>query len=75
MCGFSRPKVPPPPPTPAPPATEINASSTRLRENAPKTPQTKTSSRVSYSKKRGKQAFRIPLQVNVGSGGSGVNVP
>jgi hypothetical protein len=75
MCGFSRPKVPPPPPTPAPPATEINASSTRLRENAPKAPQTKTSSKVSYSKKRGKQALRIPLQVNVGSGGSGVNVP
>jgi len=75
MCGFSRPKVPPPPPTPAPPATEINASSTRLRENAPKAPQTKTSSKVSYSKKRGKQAIRIPLQVNVGSGGSGVNVP
>jgi hypothetical protein len=75
MCGFSRPKVPPPPPTPAPPATEINASSTRLRENAPKAPQTNTSSKVSYSKKRGKQALRIPLQVNVGSGGSGVNVP
>jgi hypothetical protein len=75
MCGFSRPKVPPPPPTPAPPATEINASSTRLRENAPKAPQTKTSSNVSYSKKRGKQALRIPLQVNVGSSGSGVNVP
>ena len=55
MCGFSRPKLPPPPPTPAPPATEINASSTRLRENAPKAPVTNTSSNVSYSKKRGKQ--------------------
>ena len=51
MCSFSRPKPPPlPPAPPAPPATEANASSTRLREKAPKS-QTKTSSRVSYSKK------------------------
>lgn len=75
MCGFSRPKLPPPPPTPAPPATEINASSTRLREKAPKAVQTNTSSKVSYSKKRGKQALRIPLQVGVGSSGTGANVP
>jgi hypothetical protein len=44
MCGFSRPSLPPPPPTPAPPATEVNASSRRLRENAPKAVQTNTSS-------------------------------
>ena len=55
MCGFSRPKPPPPPPpAPAMPATEVNASSVRLREKAPKTPQVNTSSNVSYSKKRGK---------------------
>ena len=75
MCGFSRPSLPPPPPTPAPPATVINANSASLRDNAPKAVQTNTSSSVSYSKKRGKQALRIPLQVNVGSSGTGANVP
>ena len=76
MCGFSRPKPPPPPPAPpAPPATEVNASSARLREKAPKAPQTSTSSRVSYSRKRGKQALRIPLQVGGTSKQSGANVP
>ena len=76
MCGFSRPKPPPPPPAPpAPPATEVNAASARLREKAPKAPQTKTSSRVSYSRKRGKQALRIPLQVGGTSSQSGANVP
>ena len=76
MCGVSRPKPPPPPPAPpAPPATEVNASSARLREKAPKAPQTKTSSRVSYSRKRGKQALRIPLQVGGTSSQSGANVP
>ena len=75
MCGFSRPKLPPPPPTPAPPATQINASEASIREKAPKAPQTNTSSKVSYSRKRGKQALRIPLQVGVGSTNSGVNVP
>tara|TARA_B100001939_G_scaffold334642_1_gene335820 strand:+ start:1100 stop:1327 length:228 start_codon:yes stop_codon:yes gene_type:complete len=75
MCGFSRPKLPPPPPTPAPPATQVNASEARIRERAPKAPQTRTQSTVSYSKKRGKQALRIPLQVGVGSQNSGVNVP
>jgi|13_taG_2_1085334.scaffolds.fasta_scaffold01687_3 hypothetical protein len=75
MCGFSRPKLPPPPPTPAPPASEINASNTRLREKAPKAPQTKTSSNVSYSKKRGKAALRIPLQVGGSTTQTGANVP
>ena len=77
MCGFSRPKYtpPPPPPTPAPPATEINAGQARLREKAPKAPQVRTASTVSYSKKRGKQALRIPLQVGVTSSGTGANVP
>ena len=77
MCGFSRPKYtpPPPPPTPAPPATEINAGQARLREKAPKAPQVRTASTVSYSKKRGKQALRIPLQVGGTSSQSGANVP
>ena len=77
MCGFSRPKYtpPPPPPTPAPPATEINAGQARLREKAPKAPQVRTASTVSYSKKRGKQALRIPLQVGRTSSGTGANVP
>ena len=77
MCGFSRPKYTPtpPPPTPAPPATEINAGQARLREKAPKAPQVRTASTVSYSKKRGKQALRIPLQVGGTSSGTGANVP
>ena len=77
MCGFSSPKYtpPPPPPTPAPPATEINAGQARLREKAPKAPQVRTASTVSYSKKRGKQALRIPLQVGGTSSGTGANVP
>ncbi len=75
MCVPSRPRTPPPPPTPAPPATEVNASATRLREKAPKTPRVNTSSKVSYSKKRGKAALRIPLQVGVGSNQTGANVP
>ena len=77
MCGFSRPKYtpPPPPPTPAPPATEINAGQARLREKAPKAPQGRTASTVSYSKKRGKQALRIPLHVGGTSSGTGANVP
>ena len=77
MCGFSRPKYspPPPPPTPAAPATEINASQARLRDKAPKAPQVNTASTVSYSKKRGKQALRIPLQIGGGSSGTGANVP
>lgn len=75
MCGFSRPKLPPPPPPPAPPAPEVNAAETKKREVAPKTPRVQTSSKVTYSKKRGKSALRIPLQVGVGSTNSGVNVP
>ncbi len=76
MCPPSRPKPPPPPPQPpAMPATEVNASNVRLREKAPKAPQVNTSSNVSYSKKRGKSALRIPLQIGVGSSGSGANIP
>lgn len=75
MCVPSRKDPPPPPPPPAMPATEVNASNTRLRERAPKAPQVNTSSNVSYSKKRGKSALRIPLQIGVGSSGTGVNLP
>ena len=76
MCPPSRPKPPPPPPpAPAMPASEVNASVSRLREKAPKAPQVNTSSNVSYSKKRGKSALRIPLQIGVGSSGSGANIP
>jgi hypothetical protein len=73
MCGFSRPKPPPPPPAaPAMPASEVNAISSR---KAPEAPQINTKSNVRYSKKRGKSALRIPLQIGVGSSGSGANVP
>jgi len=79
MCVPSRPRTPPPPPTPAPPQApppqEVNAAQTKLREQAPKAPKVNTSSAVSYSKKRGKAALRIPLQVGVGSNKTGANVP
>ena len=76
MCPPSRTKPPPPPPPPAPPAPEVNAANTKLRQNAPKAPQTNSSnSSVTYSKKRGKAALRIPLQIGVGSSGSGPNIP
>ena len=75
MCVPSRKDPPPPPPPPAMPATEVNASNTRLRERAPKALQVNTSSNVSYSKKRGKSALRIPLQIGVGSSGTGANLP
>lgn len=87
MCLPSKPKPPPPPPAPPappviapppppPPAPEVNAAETKLRQNAPQTPRTKTTaSSKTYSKKRGKSALRIPLQIGGGSNQSGANVP
>ena len=74
MC-IPSPSRPPAPPVPAAPASQINANSTNLREKAPKAPQTNTNTKVSYSKKRGKAALRIPLQVGGTSTSSGANVP
>lgn len=85
MCLPSpKPPAPPPPPPkpvappipPAPPPKEVNAAETKLRETAPKAPTIKTSS-DSYktTRKRGKRALRIPLQVGGASTSTGANVP
>ena len=75
MRVFSRPKPPPPPPTPAAPATVVNASSTKLRETAPKAPVTATYNTSVAARRRGKRALRIPLDTaylsqNTGLGGT-----
>lgn len=75
MCLFSQPKLPPAPPIPAPPATEVNAGEARLRDKAPQAPQSATGTPANAYKKRGKASLRVPLEQNLLSGQTGVNIP
>lgn len=75
MCVFSPPSLPPPPPIPAPPATEVNAGETKLRDKAPQAPQSATGTPASAYRKKGKASLRVPLEQNLLTGQTGVNIP